>query len=46
MKTNESKWNRMILSFKQKANLVSEELYSIFYAIYIQCNIFSNIDNL
>ena len=39
--------NRVILSFKmkQKANLVPEEFYSIFYAIY-NYYIFSNIDNL
>ena len=47
MKTYESKSDTVILSFKmkQKANLVPEEFYSIFYAI---CNyyIFSNIGNL
>ena len=50
---NEWQWmagsgkNRVILSFKmkQKANLVPEEFYSIFYAIY-NYYIFSNIDNL
>ena len=39
--------NRVTLSFKmkQKANLVSEEFYSTFYAIY-NYYIFSNIDHL
>ena len=40
MKTNESKYNRVILSFKikQKAALVPEEFYSMFCAIYFQYN--------
>ena len=42
-----SRKKRIILSFKmkQKANLVPEKFYSIFYAIY-DYYIFSNIDNL
>ena len=53
MKTNESKLEqakKMLLGFKmkQKSNLVPEEFYSIFYAIYAMYNyfIFSNIDYL
>ena len=39
--------NWVLLSFKmkQKANLVPEEFYSIFYTVY-DYYIFSNIDNL
>ena len=46
IKTNESKSNRIIFSLKmkQKANLVPEEFYSVFYAVCNYC-IF-RIDNL
>ena len=46
MKTNVSKLNKVILSFKmkQKASLVPEEFYSIFCALY-NYSAFSNIDN-
>ena len=47
IKKNEGKSTRMIFSLrmKQKANLVPEEFYSVFYAIY-NYYIFSSIDNL
>ena len=50
MKTNESEWEqkkKVILGFKmkQKANVVSEGFYSIFYAMY-NYNILNNIGYL
>ena len=47
MKMKEITWKSLILGFKmkEKTTLLSEEFYSVFYAIYNYC-IFSSTDNL